>query len=77
VVHAFNLNPWEAEAGKFLWVQGYPGLHRMFQVSQGYIKKPCSKNKMKNERNEDKSREHQEANCVGRVRPLLVYDVFI
>ena len=36
----------EAEAGRFLWVQGQPGLHREFQDSQGYMEKSW-KNKVK------------------------------
>jgi hypothetical protein len=40
VAHAFNPSTWEAESGGFL-----PGLQSEFQDSQGYIEKPCLKNK--------------------------------
>ena len=41
VVHTFNPSPWEAEAGRALWVQGQPVKFCEFQDSQGYTEKPC------------------------------------
>jgi hypothetical protein len=40
VVHAFNPNTQEAEAGGFLSSR-QPGLQSEFQDSQGYTEKPC------------------------------------
>lgn len=37
VVHTFNLNTEEAEAGGSLWARGQDGLHSVYQDSQGYI----------------------------------------
>ena len=38
VVYAINPNTWEAEIGRYLWVQVQPGLQSEFQDSQGYHK---------------------------------------
>jgi hypothetical protein len=35
------LIPWEAEAGKSLWIWGQPYLQREYQESQGKKEKPC------------------------------------
>ena len=40
MVHAFNPNPWEAEAGRFEFETSL-----VYRVSQGYTEKPCFKNK--------------------------------
>lgn len=45
VVHIFNPSTQEAEAGRYLWVQGRPGLHSQFQDSYAYIERLCLKNK--------------------------------
>jgi hypothetical protein len=50
VAHAFKSH-WEAEAGGFL-SSGQPGLQGEFQDSQGYIEKPCLKNKKKKKKNQ-------------------------
>lgn len=42
---AFNPSTWEAETNKYLWIQGHPGLHCVFQDSQDYIVRPCLKKK--------------------------------
>lgn len=44
VAHAFNPSTQEAEVGEPLWVWGQPGLHSLFQDSQGYTI-PVSKTK--------------------------------
>jgi hypothetical protein len=44
VVHVFNPNIWEAEAGGFL--SSRPSLQSEFQDSQGYTEKPCLKKKI-------------------------------
>jgi hypothetical protein len=43
VVHICNLSTWEVETGG-LRIQGQPVIHNKFQVSLGYIGKPCLKN---------------------------------
>jgi hypothetical protein len=43
VAQPFDPRISEAEAGRFLWVQGQPGLRREFQDSQGYMEKSCLK----------------------------------
>jgi hypothetical protein len=35
----------EAKAGGFLWLLGQPDLRGEFQENQGYIERPCLKNK--------------------------------
>lgn len=35
--HAFNATTWEAEAGRFLWLQDQSGLASEFQVSQSQL----------------------------------------
>ena len=40
---AFNPSSQEAEAGRSLWVWGHPGLHSVFQDSQGSVERPCLK----------------------------------
>lgn len=44
VVHTFSPST-QAEAGRFLWVWGQPGLQSKFQDSQNSIVKLCHKNK--------------------------------
>lgn len=44
VVHALNSNIWELEPGRYLQVQGQPGLRSKFQDSQNYVERPCLKN---------------------------------
>ena len=52
VVHTFNPNAQEAEAGRTLWVWGQPSLHSKFQHSQDYIEKPSlEKPKTQNNKN--------------------------
>jgi hypothetical protein len=36
VVHIFDSSPQEAEAGRFLWIWGQPGLCSKLQNSQDY-----------------------------------------
>jgi hypothetical protein len=40
-VYVSNPSTQEAEAGRYLLVQGQPHLQREFQDSLGYVKKPC------------------------------------
>ena len=47
VVFTFNSSTWKAEAGGSLWGQGQPGLCSEFQNSQGYVERPCLKDKRK------------------------------
>ena len=42
-MHAINPSTQEAEAGRFLWILGQPGLPNELQLSQGYLVKLCLK----------------------------------
>ena len=66
MVYTFNPSTWEAEAGKFLWVQGQPSLQSEFQYSQDYIKKPCLE---KQKQNNNKKKKNTE--CGGTWTPLM------
>lgn len=59
VMHDFNLNAWEVEAGKPLWVGDAPGLHGKFQNSQGYIERTCLKTK---QNRQNKTRQNKNPN---------------
>ena len=44
VVHTFYPSIWEEEAGRSLWIWGWPNVHREFQDSKSYIiENPCHK----------------------------------
>lgn len=45
VIHIYNLNIQEAEAGGALDLEGQPGLHNEFQNNQSYSMKFCLKTK--------------------------------
>lgn len=40
----YDINTWEAEAGRSTRVQGYPGLYSDLNPSMGHILTSCSKN---------------------------------
>ena len=55
VVHSFNHNTWDTEAGRSLQVQGQPGLQSESQDSQDYTQRnPVSQNKTKSQQNPKK-----------------------
>ena len=47
VVHPFTLGTWEAEAGRYLLVQDWLGLHSDFHGNQHYIVRPSLEGKVK------------------------------
>lgn len=47
VAHTLSLSTGETEVGRFLWIQGQPGLHCEFQAGQGYIVRACLRQKKK------------------------------
>lgn len=49
VTYAFNASPQEAEAGGSRWVWEWLSLDNEFQVSQGYIVRPCSKKEIQSQ----------------------------
>lgn len=40
----YDINTWEAEAGRSTRVQGYPGIYSDLNPSMGHILTSCSKN---------------------------------
>ena len=54
VAHAFNPSTWEAEAGRYLWFQGKPGLQSEFQDRlQSYRETLSWKTETQKKRKED------------------------
>jgi hypothetical protein len=49
MAETFSLNTWEAEASRYMWVQGEPYLQSEFQDSQDYTEKPLFKKLKPNE----------------------------
>lgn len=36
MAHIINPSSWDAETGRFMWIQGQSGLRREYQTSHGY-----------------------------------------
>lgn len=47
IAHTFDGSTQEAETGGSLCIQGQGGLHNKFQARQGYIERPCLRNRNK------------------------------
>jgi hypothetical protein len=41
----FSPSTWNKVAGSLLWIWDHPALHSEFQDSQGYVERPCLKNR--------------------------------
>jgi hypothetical protein len=58
VVHTFNPRTQEAEAGRSLWVWGWPSLQSKNQDSQAYVERYISKQTNKQTRTQKATKEN-------------------